>query len=224
MIMESQTLIGRGVYTYREAATLAGLKRSRVREWFSLRASAKSEPIFQSDFAGRTSQQLISFLDLVDVFIAGQLRDAGISLQTLKLVFKTLQKDLGVEHPFGRRELLTDGRSVFLAGLDPRGKKEVIEVLSGQKAFPQIILPFLKKLNFDSTSRLANKWNIAKGVVVNPGICFGQPIVEAKGIPTHLIAKAVVANGNDIQAVADWYEMTTGQVSYAVQFEQKLAA
>lgn len=217
-------LIGRGVYSFSDAAILTRLKYSRVREWFSSRSSTNLGSIFQSDFTGHTSQPLISFLDLVDVFIAGQLREYGISLQTLRRVYKTLQQDLGVEHPFGRRELLTDGRRVFVAGLDSKGKQEVVEVLTRQKAFPLVILPFLKKLDFDKTSRLATKWNIAKGVVVNPGICFGQPIVEAKGIPTNLIAKAVLANGNDLHTVADWYGMTIDQVFSAIHFEKQRAA
>jgi uncharacterized protein (DUF433 family) len=212
------------VYSYGEAASLTGLKKARVREWFTARPSTKSGAIFRSDFDGETSQPVISFLDLVDVFIAGQLRDQGIPLQTLRRIYGTLQQDLNAEHAFGRRELLTDGKDVFYAGLDSEGRKEVVNVLSRQKAFPRIILPFLRTLDFDNSSLLATRWNIANGVVLNPAICFGQPIVEEKGIPTEIIARAVRANRNDRRSVADWYGMTIEQVHAACRFEQSRAA
>lgn len=222
--VEDCMLIGQGAYTYSEAASFTRLRTARVREWFVARPSTTLGAVFQSDYDGKTTQPLISFLDLVDVYIAGQLRDRGVSLQTLRKVYGALQLEFEAEHPFGRRELLTDGKSVFLAGLDSQGRDEVIEVLTRQRAFPKVIRPFLQTLEFDTESRLASKWNIAKGVVLNPGICFGQPIVEAKGIPTHIIAKAVQANKNNRKAVADWYGMTVKDVAAAVRFEAQRAA
>jgi uncharacterized protein (DUF433 family) len=217
-------LLGHGVYSFDDAARLTRLKPSRVREWFCARPTTKAGAVFQSDFADETSQHLISFLDLIDVFVAGQLREQGVSLQNLRRVYRTLQREFEVEHPFGRKELLTDGTRVFLAGLDERGQDEVYDVLTRQKAFPRIIRPFLNELHFESRSNLAAKWRIAKGVVINPEICSGQPVIEGKGIPTRLVAKAVVANDNDKQAVADWYGMSVEQVSDAVRFEAKRAA
>ena len=212
-------ILGHGVYSYREAASLARLKQSRVREWFNCRSTTKVGAIFQSDYPG-LQQKLISFLDLVDVFIAGQMREHGVSLQTLRKVYKTLQQDLSVEHPFGRRELLTDGKQVFMHGLDSKGRREVIEVLTKQRAFPLVILPFLRKLKYDDTSNLASQWNIAKSIVVNPQICFGQPIVEARGIPTTILARA--AKANSVGAVAKWYGATPHQVKCAIKFEAEL--
>ncbi|MEI8379345.1 MAG: DUF433 domain-containing protein [Planctomycetota bacterium] len=217
-------LIGRGVYSYSDAASLTQLKSARIREWFASRSEAKLGAIFQSDFTGQTEHPLISFLDLVDVFIAGQLRNSGMSLQTLRRIYRTLQQDYGVEHPFGRRELLTDGTKIFFAGLDSRGCKEVVDVLTKKKAFPTIILPFLKRLTFDPSSRLATKWQISKGVVVNPVICFGQPVLESKGIPTNIIARSSKANGGDLRTVADWYDMPVSQVKLALEFEARRAA
>jgi len=217
-------LIGHGSYSLKEAARLARLKPARVREWFTARPTTALGAVFESDFKDQTSQPLISFLDLIDVFIAGQLREQGIPLQRLRRVYKTLQQDYGVEHPFGRRELLTDGKKVFIAGLDSRGRKEVVDVLTRQKAFPRIILPFLRKLEYDKSSRLARRWKIHTGVVLNPEICFGKPIIEECGIPTYILAKAVSVNGNDVRAVASWYRVTPRQVRNAVAFESARAA
>lgn len=215
-------LLGRGVYSFQEAAVLTHMKPARIREWFRQRPTSAVAPLFKSDFEDVTAEPLISFLDLVDVFIAGQLRNQGLSLQTLRRVYQTLQHEYRVQHAFSRNELLTDGKRVFLAGLDSKGRDEVTEVLTKQRAFPKILLPFLKKLEFDATSRLAMKWHIANGVVLNPQICFGQPIVEASGIPTTLLAKSMRANGS-AELVADWFGVTPQQVNLASQFEARRA-
>lgn len=44
--------------------------------------------------------------------------------------------------------------------------------------FPDIIEPFLKQLDYDPDTHLARRWHIADGVVLNPGILLGKPVVE----------------------------------------------
>ncbi len=116
---------------------------------------------------------MICFLDLVELFVAGQLRDHGVSLQALRKVPTKLQKDLVTQHPFSREEILSDGKKVFVLGLDDKGKEEMVEVLTRQKVFVEILLPFLNKINYDSATRLARKWCIADRVALDPAICLG---------------------------------------------------
>ena len=45
------TILNHGVYGFTEAARLTGLKRSRIREWFSLRPPEKDrQPIFAAEY------------------------------------------------------------------------------------------------------------------------------------------------------------------------------
>ncbi len=75
-------VIGNGIYDIREAARLTGLQQIRVRECFRGRVSdPMPRPVFHSDYDGFGADQSISFLDLVEVFIAGQVRRHGASLQ-----------------------------------------------------------------------------------------------------------------------------------------------
>jgi uncharacterized protein (DUF433 family) len=219
------TMLGNGVYKYREAARLTGLKRERIREWFRLRNSdANRLPIFLSDYEPVEGSRVISFLDLVDVFVAGQLREHGVSLQTLRRVYNHLQKVLDTRHPFCRNELLSDGKIVFTRGMDSKGQEELTEVLTRQKVFPSIILPFLKKIDYGAASRLAERWHISRMVVIDPRICFGKPIIEDYSIPTAILADAYRANGEDAERVADWYNINAAHVLAAVEFENSRAA
>lgn len=218
------SLLGHGAYSFADAARLTRLKSFRIREWFRGRSDEGRKPLFHSDYDGLTEENLISFMDLIEVFIAGQLRDRCVSLQAIRRVHATLRDKLETSHPFCRRELLTDGTKIFVSGLDSEGKKEIIEALTGQKAFPTIIRPFLKSLDYDQASQSAFRWRIRERVVVDPTICFGQPIVERAGIPTDILNKAYRANAEDAEAVARWYEITTEDVLAAVHFELSIAA
>jgi uncharacterized protein (DUF433 family) len=220
-----ETMLGNGVYGYREAARLTGLKPERVREWFRTRStSVKRPPVFSSDYKAIDGGRAISFLDLIDVFIAGQLREHGVSLQTLRGVYVRLQAELNAKHPFCRSELLSDGKIVFTRGMDDKGQEELKEVLTLQKVFPQIILPFLKRIDYGEVTELAERWHIARLVVIDPRICFGKPIVEAYSIPTTVLADAYQANGQDAERVADWFNVNAEHVLAAVEFESNMAA
>lgn len=215
--------LGGGFYTFSEAAQLTGLKAGRIREWFRGQQTHRTKPVFLGDYAPVDGDYAISFHDLLDVFVAGQLRDHGVSLQTVRRVYCKLQKDLNTCHPFCRKELLSDGKIVFMRGLDGKGEDELVEVLTRQRVFPQIILPFLQRIDYDRITELARRWHIADLVVVDPGISFGKPVVESAGITTRVLAAAYAANDRDESLVADWFNIPTSHVLAAVHFEGKLA-
>jgi uncharacterized protein (DUF433 family) len=218
-------ILGQGVYSFAEAAKLVGLSPARVREWFLGRASGNERnPVFTGDYQPVQGDFAISFHDLIDVYVAGQLREHGVSLQTVRRVYRRMQDDLQTDHPFCRKELLSDGKAVFLRGLDSEGQEELVEVLTRQKVFPQVLLPFLQRIDYEKVTLLARRWRIARMVVVDPAICFGKPIVEAVGIPTAVLAAAYFANDKDAGLVADWYNVHADHILAAVEFERNLVA
>lgn len=218
-------VLGHGVYNLREAALLTQLRSQRVREWFWGRPRVESRrPIFRSDYQSVGEDRAISFYDLIELFVAGQLREHGVSMQSLRKVHKQLQTDLGTRHPFCRKEILSDGKHVFTLGLNEEGRNEMIEVLSHQRVFAEILLPFLKKIAYDDATLLAQKWMIADMVVIDPAICLGKPIVESVGIATAILAAAYKANSQNAEVVAEWYGVHSSHVMAAVDFERSLAA
>ncbi len=223
--MTTLLLLGHGVYTIPEAARLTGLRIGRVREWFRGRSapSDRRKPIFHGDYEVIGGDTAISFHDLIDVFVVGQLRNHGVSLQIVHKVFGRLQKDLDSSHPFCHQQLLTDGKTVLTHGLDAEGQEEIIEVLSGQRVFADLIRPFLQKIDYDAQS-LARRWRIANNVVLDPTIQFGRPVVAGVSIATAVLAAAYQANDHDADLVADWYNVDPENVRAAVSFESKLAA
>ncbi|MEO6810598.1 MAG: DUF433 domain-containing protein [Isosphaeraceae bacterium] len=217
-------MLGRGVYNLPEAARLTGLTPSRVREWFLGRPSETSrQPVFQGDYEPINGDRAISFLDLIELYIAGSLRNHGLSLQRLRRIHSKMSEHLNSKHPFSQREILTDGVDLFIRN-DEDGRDELVDILRDQRVFPSILLPFLKSIEFDPSNHLAKRWNISEMVVVDPSICFGKPIIDPVGMSTTILAQAYRANGDDADLVAYWYNVKPEHVMAAVEFENRLAA
>jgi len=217
--------LGNGVYSLSLAARLTRLRQQRIREWFRERPRANSTvAMFQSDYPSVDGALSISFHDLIESFVAGQLRERGVSLQRIRKIHAQLQFNWSTRHPFCRRDLMTGDGQVFTFGLDEQGRREMVEVLTNQRVFPDILLPFLTKIDYDRTSELAIRWRIADSVVVDPTICFGKPIVEEAGIATSVLAASYAANHHDAELVADWFHINARHVLAAVDFERGLAA
>jgi uncharacterized protein (DUF433 family) len=220
--MATAPTIGKGIYGFREAAAFTGLKLSRVREWFRQDENRK-RPFLAGDYERVGDNRAISFLDLIDVFVAGQLRDHGVTLQTLRKVYTRMSVDLGTPHPFSRAELLSNGKSVFTRNIDDAGKEELIEVLTRQRVFPEILKPFLQKVDYDQVTSLAVRWRIADGVIIDPEISFGRPCLQIKPIATAVLYAAYRANRDDRDAVARFFKISPTAVDAAVKFELNLA-
>jgi uncharacterized protein (DUF433 family) len=221
----SVSILGNGAYSYSEAARLVRLKTARVREWFQGRAAGRGrKPVFAGDYVPVDSDVAVSFFDLVDVFIAGQLRAHGVPLQTLRRVYDKLREQLGTKHPFAHQQILFSGKDIFTRHLDVAGKEQLIHVLTDQMVFPKVLLPFLQSIDYEQASQLAQRWHIAESVVVDPSICFGKPAIKAAGIATAVLAAAYHANGRDADLVADWYSVHADYVVAAARFEGKMTA
>lgn len=217
--------LGHGVYSILEASRLTGLRAGRIREWFRGRPRGPGrQPVFLGDYAPVDGDFAVSFYDLIDVFVAGQLCMHGVSLQTVRRAYRWMTEELRAAHPFCRKELLTDGKAIFLRGLDTEGQEELTEALTRQRVFPEILLPFLRSIEYDPSTILARRWRIAPEVVIDPAIGFGKPVIEESGVAVSLLSAAFHANSRDAELVADWYNVRPDAVLAAVRFESRMAA
>jgi uncharacterized protein (DUF433 family) len=68
-------------------------------------------------------------------------------------------------------------------------------------------------------SKLARRWNIADGVVIDPLINMGKPTICRTGIATRIIANQYYANKENTELVSDLYGVGITDVMNAVRFE-----
>jgi uncharacterized protein (DUF433 family) len=111
---------------------------------------------------------------------------------------------------------------VFLHVAEELGEEVLAEILSGQQAFPAVLLPYLTRVDYASDSLLAERWHIAEGVVIDPDRLYGKPILTDWGVATAVLEAAFRANGCSVEAVADWYALPSSAVEQAVMFERAL--
>jgi uncharacterized protein (DUF433 family) len=217
-------MLGNGIYNLSEAARLTGLRPQRVREWFGGRTATAPPPAFPGDYRPVAGHLAISFHDLIEVFIAGQLRDKGVSLPFTRRVHAQLKDRWETDHPFCRVELRTDGKRIFSCRLDEDGREDAVDVRTGQKVFDTVLVPFLKKLDYDEVTRLARRWAIAPLVVLDPAVGFGKPVAEKFGVSTRVLAAAFEANGRDAATVAAMFGVDEPHIRAALAFEARLGA
>jgi uncharacterized protein (DUF433 family) len=219
VIAMTTTILGNGIYSFGEAARLVGVSQQRLRAWFCGWPNRVS-PIAQSDYdlAG-----VISFWDLVDAMVIGQLRSHKFSLPYLRKVTQALRDEFGTPHPFCVKGLLYNAHShrVFVQSADELGDERIKEIVKGEWVLGPILKPFLKQLEHDPASKLAQQWRIAEGVVIDPRRQYGKPIVDAVGVPTSVLWASFIANNRDANLVANWYGILPEHVQFAVRFQDQ---
>src|SRR5882757_7359919 len=115
---ETNSLIGRGIYTIPEASRLTRVSTGRVRRWvkgYSFRAldSLRTSPPILIGLPPLDGMMALEFLDLIEIRFVDAFLGAGVSWKALRLAHLKGKKMFGTEHPFSTRKFSTDGRSIF---------------------------------------------------------------------------------------------------------------
>ncbi len=123
--------LGRGFYgaaeslqllNYRRPATdapSARLGRQTLSRWlrgydFKVNGEVhRSEPLWRPDYPVDERVEL-SFRDLIELRFVKAFRDAGLSLQTIRICFQRAVEEVRDPRPFSTRRFRTDGKTIFL--------------------------------------------------------------------------------------------------------------
>lgn len=212
--------IGFGVYNLAEVARYTQLHNQRVRAWFNGRDNGSSHGrVLQSDYRPIKKSQAVSFHDLIDVLVAGQFRELGVSLQVVRAAYSLLQTRFEARHPFCHRDLYTDGKQIFLRTAAELGDSVLSEVVSNQQFFSHVC-EYLTQVEYGEASALAERWCIAEGIVIDPQVSLGKPVIKGTGITSFVVANAYVANHADAALVADLFDIDEAAVLGAAKFER----
>jgi uncharacterized protein (DUF433 family) len=224
---------GRGAYPIRFAARLAHLDPQTARRWvegyeYGYRGERRhSAPITYLAAAAakkESGEPVLDFEQLLTLLLVQAFKARGLSLPTIKRAAAKAQQVYGVANPFVTKRFRSDGNHVFI-DLEAKGKeRDLINVLSDQREFRDLVEPSLFRDVVFVDDIAGEWWPLGKGhaIVLTPGKQFGAPHVAGTGIRTDVIAQAVKAEGggeDGIRAVADWYALKPNQVRDAVDFE-----
>lgn len=217
MKQERIAVLGNGVYGIPEVARYTKMPYNRVRAWFVPRSDARKEPIFHSDY----ERHAVSFLNMIDVLVAGKLRELGVTTQAIRKVYSALEKELEIRHPFCFEELYTDHRDIFIKAVDELGNEILFDAMSSQQFFGVIMKDYLAKIRYHPETHMANRWAIADGVTITPSVCFGKPVVVETGTATRVLFDWYKGNNEDAALVAKLFGLETSDILNAVSFEEE---
>jgi uncharacterized protein (DUF433 family) len=231
---EPTDLLGVGLYTPAEASRLLRIPSSTLRRWvegysFPLaRATKTFMPALVAPALPRLGRTFtLTFLDLVQLRVVKALRDEDVALQQIRVAGEQAMSLFRVSHPFASVHFKTDGRRVY-AEVPGADNELLIELRHPDRVASRPVLKeSLREISHArSYGALADRWYAAGpegGVVIDPRIAFGKPVVDRANVPTEVIRDQARAARN-LEAVASWYGLTTKQVRNALDYEQQLAA
>jgi uncharacterized protein (DUF433 family) len=223
------SLVGIGLYSPAEAAALTSIPSQKIHRWLRGHAiGGKEYPrLWTSNLEKLDVESLyLSFLDLVQLRVADAFICAGLSPQKVRRAIEYGAEIVSLDYPFASARFRTDGKTVILHVLDPESEDDrLIDLFKhGQYLMQKVIEPSLKGLEFEGD--IAARWwplGRAKGIVIDPKRQFGQPIDDATGVPTAILAQAAKAEGSAAQA-AKLFMVPVRSVNRAVAFELQMAA
>jgi uncharacterized protein (DUF433 family)/DNA-binding transcriptional MerR regulator len=234
MPMQVQTSqLGIGFYSYAEAAQIIGIAPGKLRRWvrdydhyiLPARNNAR-RPLLVRRFA--SDDRVLSFLELIELLFIALFRREGLSLAAIREAAETASRWFSTDYPFAIKQFNTDGMFIFARLANESNSEEIMaELGKGQLAFPMVIEPFLKKLDYQANNLANAFWPLGREqrIVLDPERSFGKPIDAETGVPTNVLYKAVQAEGADsIERVARWYEVPVEAVRAAITFERSLEA
>jgi uncharacterized protein (DUF433 family) len=221
------SLVGIGLYTPAEGARLTGVPSHKIIRWL------RGHTVQQREYDRLWEPQVdigdtfiyLGFLDLVQIRVADAFIREGLSPQKVRRAIAYGTEILETGHPFASARFRTDGKTVILHVLREGEDDKLIDLFkSGQYVMQRVIEPSLKGLEFEHD--LAVRWwplGKARGIVIDPKRQFGQPVDDASGVPTSVLANAVKAEGS-IDKAARAFSVHPASVRRAVAYEERQAA
>lgn len=231
--MENQTTyLGVGFYSYAESARIIGIPVAKLRRW------VRDYDYYTNDFKHHHSsvihrrfteeERILSFLELIELLFISLFRQEGVSLHAIRKAAFTASKWFSTDYPFAMKRFSTDGQRIFATlSHEAESASLIAELGRGQLAFPTVIEPFLRKIEYRGDDTALAFWPLGREerVVLDPNRSFGKPIDAETGVPTSTLYQAFKAEGeNSISRVASWYEVPVAAVEAAIAFERSLQA
>jgi len=168
--------------------------------------------------SGRGSRRLYSFLDLIQIRVAKELREQGLSLQKLRKAIHVLKEHPEeVRHPLAELRLITDGKAVFRLTSDPEALEDILK--RGQLVSALAIKPqydYVHQRVVKTIRKAKEKVDVlgkTYTVLVEADVVDGGFIAECPALPGCVTdgetPEAAVRNARE--AIADWLAAGKGK-------------
>lgn len=236
MKYKDQTVLGKGLYTIPEAARLARVSSAQLSRWVGgyQRAGVTYPALWQSDIPQSEDGvvSVISFSDLMECMVIAAFYAQGVQIQVVRKAIDIAKERFGISKPFSSERFQTDGKRIF-ADIKDLGDSDsgIIEVLTAQRAFREIVQPSFRNIDFHEQEAV-RWWPLGKklSIVVDPARSMGTPISQSSGVPAATLVDALHSENNEsptkaqYKGVAKLFDVSEVEVKDAYKFSQTYAA
>ncbi len=229
--------MGTGLYTLAEAAGLLHERPATVRRWALGYSRARGAgrtahpPLIHTDLPVLDGQHALTFVELIELLYVRAFERAGVSWKHIRGAAGVAARMFSTRHPFALRQLYVDPHSVYGAVHEADGSESLVQLVGhGQHAMSPLVKPFLEQIDFGADDVARRWWPMGReaGVVVDPLMAFGLPVVAGTGIRAQSLASAYDAErpayGDDgaVDRVAWTYDLQPAHVHTALRFREWL--
>lgn len=213
------------MYTFGEAAKLAGVSTGTVRNWLLGYVSKDKEgpPLFK---APAVQGPVVSFLQLIEVVVVGKFRKSErLPLRRIAKAYEYTKEEFQLEYPFAHLRLETLGGHIIhrMQEEKPGFSHQALDE-PAQWSLPGLVLDVIQKLVYEQD--LAARWYpVGKDVpiVVDPRISAGIPTIETRGVTVQALHKRWKA-GHKIAFIATDLALRAELVEHVLQYAEQIAA
>ena len=214
------------MYTFGEAARLAKVSTTTVRNWFlgyTTRDARDIPPLFPD---GVAQDSMLSYLQLMETVVAARFRNLdNIRYRDVHAAYGNARKILEIEHPFAHFNLETLGGHI-IARLEGEEVGESLQALDSleQWSLPGLVLEVIRQIEYEDD--YAARW-FPEGrdcpIVIDPRIGSGVPTVKGRGVTVNAIRKRWKA-GHKINFIAQDLALEADVVETVLQYGDRIAA
>ena len=214
-------ILGKGVYTPREAARLVGINPQQVLNW--TRGNTCRKPLWNAHYQFLDDDITdISFLDLIEVRVVSAMRKANISLQSIRFAISIVQDKFEIERPLVSQSFKTDGPEILMEAIEQDGNQmSLSRTRPGQKVFTDIVSQSLNDIEYEEEVVVRWRPENHTTVVLDPSRHFGVPILDQFGISTGTIYKEF-NEFKDMDYLSNIYEFPKKFIEKCIKFEFSL--
>ena len=211
------------MYEFGEAARLAKVSTTTVRNWFLGNAQRESPPLFSE---GPAASSMISFLQLIETVVAAQFRNSDrVPYRNVHAAYRYARESLSVEFPFAHLQLEPLGGHI-IARLDGEQVGDSLQTLDApeQWSLPGLVLEVIRQIEYEG--QYAARWFPAgkdSPIVIDPRIGSGIPTVKGRGVSVNTVFRRWRA-GHKINFIAQDLELETDVVETVLQYGDRIAA
>ncbi|HVQ78090.1 MAG TPA: DUF433 domain-containing protein [Candidatus Binatia bacterium] len=218
-------------YGLSEAAHYLRIPRATLRAWVMGRSYPKgsglalARPLFHLPKPG---QPVLSFLNLVEAHVLDAIRrEHQVSLQRVRKALDLLLRHVPSRHPLADQQFATSGLDLFVERYG-----ELINLSrDGQLAMREVLAAHLKRIDHDPSGVPIRLFPFTRnreleeplGVVIDPFVSFGRPVLHGTGIPTAVVAERYKA-GESIDSLAVDYGRSRLEIEEAIRCELEVDA